>query len=437
MKTTSPLETLVQPLCGLINRVDALTPYPGEPDFPIRVGSLGDIAQALPLVRSTTFGRSLAGDLDGAGGSTDPEESRIKAIAESLERYSCCVYDERQFIWATGAELGEEAMDLDSIPVCSPAELSHPRSPVVRPSKDAPLRWVRAISLLDQRPVWVPAIMTYLHLPIVSLGERFWMPISTGCAAHVTMEDALVSAICEVIERDAISLTWYQQLQLPRIEFDSMPESTVPYLEQTLRGGSIKQYLFDGTTDLGVPTVYSLQLTPHNRDFAALIMCATDLDPIRAINKVMREAGSSRIAMMAEREIPSDIDDFFSVFHGAVYMGRAERLEAYDFLVKSPNRRFVTEMGNLDTGDSVKNLRFLLDRLAEKNMDVYAVDLTTDEAIRAGMRVVRVIIPGLQPLSFSYRCRYLGHPRLYEAPRAMGYPVKDESGINPWPQPFA
>lgn len=431
------LESLVQPIGGLINRVDRLPTHPGEPHFPIDAGSLGDIAQVLPEVAKVTWGRSLTGELDGAGGSIDPEESRVKAIAETLERYACCVYDERQFIWATAKELGGEALPLDKIPVCSEKELQHPRCPVVKPSFDAPLRWVKGISLHDQRTVWIPAVMTYLNLPAISIGERFWLPISTGCAAHTTIEEALTNAICEVVERDAISLTWYQKLSLPRIEFDQIQSDMEPYFYQTFKGGNITQYLFDGTTDLGIPTVYSLQLTPENSKLASLIMCATDLNPNRAITKVMREAASSRIAMLAERSVPENIDDFTNVFHGATYMGNPERLHAYDFLVKSPGRRFVSEMSSLDTGDRMKNLTLLLDRLAEKNLDVYAVDLTTDEAVRAGMRVVRVIIPGLQPLSFSYRCRFLGHPRLYEGPKAMGYAVKGEEEINPWPQPFA
>jgi ribosomal protein S12 methylthiotransferase accessory factor len=79
----------------------------------------------------------------------------------------------------------------------------------------------------------------------------------------------------------------------------------------------------------------------------------------------------------------------------------------------------------------------VLDKLKRKSLDAYAVDLTSDEALRAGVRVVQVIIPGLQPVGFPYRSRYLGHPRLYEAPKQMGYPVYSEEEINPWPQPFA
>jgi ribosomal protein S12 methylthiotransferase accessory factor len=70
-------------------------------------------------------------------------------------------------------------------------------------------------------------------------------------------------------------------------------------------------------------------------------------------------------------------------------------------------------------------------------VDAYAVDLTTDEAVREGLRVVRVVAPQLQPLSFQYRARFLRNARLYKVPQAMGYPPKGEAELNSWPQPFA
>ncbi len=120
----------------------------------------------------------------------------------------------------------------------------------------------------------------------MSQGERFWLPISTGCAAHTSYEKALVNAICEVIERDAISITWYQQLPLPHIVFDQSPDQEMDeFLNRTNKNGNIIQYIFNGTTDLGIPTIYSLQLSPHNKKLAALIMCATHLNPHTAIKK--------------------------------------------------------------------------------------------------------------------------------------------------------
>lgn len=437
-KTRSSLEELIQPVGGLIAGVRQLPSYPGEARFPIMNTSMGDIGQPLATIAQALGGKSAAGSLDGAGGSIDADEARLKAIAEGLERYSSCAYSERQFIWATARELGSEALDLDTVPRSSERELAHPRCPIIAPDKEAPMRWVRGISLHNGRAVWVPSVMVYLHIPYMSRGERFWLPISTGCAAHTTLERALVGAICEVIERDAIALTWLQQMSLPRVEIDQVPAFLVPYLERNERAKeAVKHHYFDATTELGVPTIYSLHLSPHNDKLAALVMCSTELDPAVAIAKVARELASSRIALQVHRDAPEQVDDFLNVFDGASYMASRERLPAFDFLLHSPRRRLLSEIKPIGTGNTRHDLVQLLQRLKACGKEVFAVDISTDEALRVGMRVVRVLIPGLQPLSFSYRARYLGHSRLYEAPRNMGYTVHTEEDINSWPQPFA
>jgi ribosomal protein S12 methylthiotransferase accessory factor len=64
------------------------------------------------------------------------------------------------------------------------------------------------------------------------------------------------------------------------------------------------------------------------------------------------------------------------------------------------------------------------------------VNLTTREAQAAGLWVVRVIVPALQPVTFRRVAQYRGHPRLFSAPLAMGHFVHAEVDLNPWPQPF-
>lgn len=436
MKTpTKNLDSLVQPIGGLMNHVMRLTPHPGDPDFPIYASSLGKLGNLRPDVFSAAMEDDV---MSGAGGDVAPEFARTKAIAEGLERYASCVTDARQFLWATANELGAEALDLDTVPRCSEAELAHSRC-LLRPADmNAPIRWVRGISLFDGRPVWIPAVMVYLKTGAMSVGERFVLPISTGCGAHVTAEQALLAGVNEVIERDAISLVWLQQLALPRIELDVVPAWVQPFIEREARSrNSMETLLFDATTDVGVPTIYSLHIAPHNETLATLVMCSTELDPAISVAKVMRESASSRTTLQQERELPTSWDDYISVSHGAAFMGRRAQLPAFDFLRSSPHRRKLSEMPVLATGDPRRDLACVIEQLRQRGMEAFAVDLTTDEARRVGMWVVRVIVPALQPLSFSYRARYLGHPRLYEAPRLMGYPVRAEADINPWPQPFA
>lgn len=430
------LSELVQPIGGLMSQVVRLNPHPGDPVFPIYSSTLGQINYALGAYsKMQDNGSGLVG---GAGGDVDPALARIKAIAEGVERYSSCVFDERQFIWATAAELGNEALDLDTVPRCSEAELAHPRCLLRAPDKNAPIRWMRGVSLSDGRAIWVPAIMVYLKMATLSAGERFVLPISTGCATHVTLEKALLGGLCEVIERDSISLTWLQQLPLPRLELDALPGWAQEYVERNARSkNGVETLFFDATTELGVPTIYALQVAPNNETLAALVMCSTELDPAVAVTKIMRESASSRTSLQQPQSCPDNWDDFIDVFHGATFMGRRAQLSAFDFLRHSPHRRPLSEIQSLTTGDDRRDLHHLIARLRQHGMEAFAVDLTTDEARRAGMWVVRVIVPALQPLSFSYRARYLGHPRLYEAPRLMGYAVRGEADLNAWPQPFA
>ncbi|MGG1441063.1 YcaO-like family protein [Brevibacillus laterosporus] len=419
---------LVQPIGGLLQNVVPIPSLPGEPSYHVYSGVMGNLSDVIP---------TIAFSIDGAGNSSIEEEAKLKAIAETVERYSSCIYSEKQMIWATARELGEEALDLDKIPRCSGKELQHPRCPLIKPDKDLPIRWVRGISLTNKRSIWVPAIMVYLNIDIMSKGERIWLPISTGCAAHTTLEQALLGAICEVIERDAIAITWLQQLELPKISLDRYPEWMQTYLDNLERNKHIQQIFFDATSDLEIPTLYSVQLSPHNRQLASMVMCSTELDPYQSFVKLMRESASSRIALQNGLRHPEDLDDFIKVYDGATYMGAPERVSAYNFLLDTQKSKKISEINNIETGDSKNNLVNLVKRLEKKGHEVFALDLTTDEARRANLHIVRVIIPTLMPLSFSYRARFLGTPRLYEAPKLNGYPIRTEEEINIWPQPFA
>ena len=114
------LERLAQPIGGLMSQPIQLSTRPGDPRFAIVTAPMGDISRSVASVAQAVGVQSPGiGTFDGCGNSLDYEEARLKALAEGLERYSSCVYDEKQFLWATAAELGPDALDLDSLPRCS------------------------------------------------------------------------------------------------------------------------------------------------------------------------------------------------------------------------------------------------------------------------------------------------------------------------------
>ena len=399
-----------------------------------RVITFGQIGEIWPHIRKKSNSRA---PIHGSGVGLHEGDALLPALGEAIERYCASVYTEGQFILASASELGREALDLDQIPRCSKKELSNPRCGLVAPDKKKPLRWVRGLSLLDGRALYLPAIMVYLFTGYAHAGERIWIPITTGCACYTSFEGAVLRGILEVIERDAISIVWLQKLSLPVIEIDSMPSLLSEYCDRYQRSSKHLKYRFyDATTDLGVPIVYGLQTSTVDEQVSTLVSCSAAVNGPCAVTKVIRDMAGIRRAFRSPIPFPDNLDEFRELFHGASYMAKKERTSAFDFLFQSGQKQLLSRMSSLEGSDE-QCLRMLLQRFRRKKLDVYAVDLSCDEAIRAGVRVVRILIPGLQPFSCHYRAQYLGHPRLYELPKLLGYSALPEHRLNVFPQPFA
>ena len=86
----------------------------------------------------------------------------------------------------------------------------------------------------------------------------------------------------------------------------------------------------------------------------------------------------------------------------------------------------------------VQNIRTLVDKLDQKDLNVVVKDLTTVDVDEAGFKVIRAVVPGMQPLDVNHARRYLGGKRLYEVPCQMGLksqPLTEEE-LNPFPHMF-
>jgi ribosomal protein S12 methylthiotransferase accessory factor len=433
------IANLNKALGGLVVRDVLFKPLSGEPNIPTRLLGMGNVHALwthIPLTKSGT----ARSPLQGAGTGLTPDLCLVPALGEVIERYCACVHTREQFVWSTAADLGRDALDLDSIPRCSKTELSHPKCRLVEPSKTVPIRWVRGVSLLDGRPVFLPVVMVYLYAGYTSDEERIVVPITTGCAAHENYERAILSGILEIIERDAISLLWLQRLRVPRLRVDGLASPWDRIWSAYEASSQDLRYIFlNATTDLGIFTVFGIRVAPSNPKATTLTSCASSFDPPQAVSKVIRDLNACGIGFRGNRSVPDHWDDFNEVHHGATYMADAAQASAFNFLLESEHTQDLASIRSpvVDDGNQKNMLESLLLHLKSRHLESYVVDLSTDEALRAGVRVVRVIIPALQPLPYRYRARYLAHPRLYNAPLRMGYSVNDEQHVNPWPTPFS
>lgn len=436
LRAKYPVSRLLLPTGGILSGVTRLIAEHTAPDFEIAVANLDNLTKIFPNVTRADGRDAFSEPLGGAGADADPELAWLRAVMEGAERYASMAYSDDDLVSASANELNDAALDLDTVPRCSAREYADPKCPFVPADKSAPIRWVRGYSLTQRRERYVPAIMTYLYFKS-SPQERFWQEISTGVAAHTRLEAALISAICEVIERDAIAMTWLARLPLPRIELVEPLPPALAMNHCILQKGLVRQLFFDATTDVGIPTVYAIQLLDDHPKLSQYVSCATDFSAASACAKTIREAAPARSVFQYVESAPSDIRDFRSLYDGALYLGNPVMRTTFDFLLNTPNARPLQEVECVAPSDEPSRLRFLIDRLAALGMEIFAVDLTTDELREVGVWVVRVLIPGLMPMSSVHRGRFLGHPRLYRYPLEAGYGRRTEDDINPAPQPFA
>lgn len=429
--TLDRIEALVSPY-GIVSHVRPRRPARGLYSVRPWVAQLGSGLSE----RSGDF--ALPPDIGHKGAGLDPDDqqrSRLIAIAEAAERYAGGDFLGDTTRWARADELDGVVVDLASVPACSARELAAGGCPLSAVDPDAVIRWVRGTDLASGEPVWVPAVMACYRLRNPRPGERFWYRISTGYSVHTDPAEAALRGLCEVIERDAVALTWLQRLPLPLLSTQHrsvFAEETLSWCERHF----VETFLFDATTDVGVPTVYCVQIAEFDTAMRQVVSCGTGRTITAAADKALLEVMRQRLPVSGLLQVREDFRDFSGITDGAAYMGRPRMAFAFGFLTSGSNARVAPIRPPLPD-DPAGAVGAITATLAARGMRAIAVDRTPRELADTGLTAVCVVVPALQPMSLHPLAQYRAHPRLYEAPALMGYPSATEEELNPWPQPFA
>jgi ribosomal protein S12 methylthiotransferase accessory factor len=249
----------------------------------------------------------------------------------------------------------------------------------------------------------------------------------------------VVAALSEVIERDAIALTWLLRRPLKRIMYAPNDLEDGPSAVRSLLA-SPEFRLYDATTDVGLPTVYARRRRSGNAKVTNVVGCASAFDYGTAIAKALSEVIMvSRTLDQGSFAPRRDAIECEAIHDGAVFMARAEYAQAFDFLDGNGEVALADLARSEPSAGSAgsKRTRWLLDRLSELEMDVYLVNLTCDELLDVGLHCIRAIVPQLMPMSLVQRARFLGTPRLKSFAEREGLGRRLPADINPFPQPFA
>lgn len=253
-------DLLVGRHCGIVQRVCEIPRRWDDPDVHVVGVELADVTALGPAaVVSRAGGIGLTHD-----------DAWCGAIGEAAERYCAALGPAQLPRWeGSWADVGTvEAVDPAALALFSDAQYSRVGFPLRPFRRDTRTAWLAGWRLTPspgaaQAPCWLPADCVGLSCQYPGLERPHAIPTSTGLAAGQTLARSLLAGICEVIERDAFIVAWFNHLSAPRIDLHARPlEWLRELLEGRLLWPRIEYHVAALTSDAGVPTYAAISRGP-------------------------------------------------------------------------------------------------------------------------------------------------------------------------------
>lgn len=269
--------------------------------------------------------------------------------------------------------------------------------------------WIWGYSLTRADHVLVPANLVFC--PYEPLGNDkgiAWMD-SNGLASGNTLEEAILHGLLEVIERDAVMISEYNQLPPVGISPADLPTVCRPTLELLAREG-FRLTILAGLTDLPFPFIAIF--LRHREDPAnCSVAFGCHHDPALALERALTEA----IQLLPP-----------SVHHeGWLSSGSPERYAA-----QPPREIPFDNLKSLASSDLKDNIEKCVSILTGIGSEVIVVNLSLPDI---PFPAVRVLATALQPLLHEGDMRLSS--RFFEVPIKLGFRgrPRNPAGVKIWP----
>lgn len=314
------------------------------------------------------------------GKGVTPAQAKASAVMEAIERYSAEQRDSDEVVYGTFAQAQDVGLTMDpkdlilplrTLDICDISEIA----------------WVEGFEMFRGSNIWVPACAVF-HPYFPDTDLQLFRYHTNGIASGNTMEEAILHALLELIERDAWSLIEEREIAFAdvMVDEDSVPGRLLKKFEEQ----GIKIHLKDLTHDLGIPTIGAAADDTVTKDPELLtIGVGTHLNPeiacIRAITEVAQSRTTHKHGVKGNARLLKIANDM-----GYDRVKTVNRVW-YSDLTKKVH---LSEMEDLSTPYVLDDIEVVLGKLVDAGFDmVIAVDLTRPET---GVPVVRMMVPGLE-----------------------------------------
>jgi len=343
------------------------------------------------------------------GRSADSKAAAVKASAEAFERWVNGFVVPSKLVKASLDEIGPMAVHPRRIVAYADWQYRRKSFPFHRFDKRRSVHWVKGQSMVDGSERYVLADAIFYPFPYTT--KPYTSANSSGAAAHLTKPIAEDSALAELVERDAFMAHWLLRKSPHPIEPRSLPaelQSVVRECRQ--RDWEVK--LFDMTIETGVVILALGSHRDASQGWTLGSACSWH-DPLAAARHALDEV---KLAVLLHRSdatrkrcAPREVRSLFD--HQRLYCSLTTQKKA-SFLFEGSPVRFT----DLAPKGNAASLRKRLPLSIESSI---SIDLTDQLPFAPPYAAVKVIVPGLIPISFGYCREPFGMPRLTSLARSF------------------
>lgn len=395
-ETFARYEHLVSPIAGVVSSIGPV-PQRDHPLRPVYAAGFFVRPPSDPTWSSDELSRTSMGKGRTAA------QSKAGALCEAIERYSAVLQGDEPRVRSLLSALGDaavhphELLNFSAVQYQQRTQLNaglHDRRKEIPLPFDerVAIDWTPAWSLASGRRRYVPTAYCYLGVSGPP-EQRFCEFNSNGHAAGNCLEEAILQAFLELVERDAVAIWWYNRTRRPQVDLAQLADPYFAALEAHYRTLGYRVWVLDITTDLEIPAFVALARSLEHDRWCIGFGCHVDAvlavqRALTELNQLFEPAGTTR-APWSSME-----DESF-----LLACGDPVSLRIYDDKTVRDDLRAEVEA--------------CVQRAARRGLDVLVVDQSRPDI---GLCAVKVMVPGLR----HFWPRF-GPGRLYDVPVQLGW----------------
>lgn len=386
----------------------------------------------------------------------EPTECLSRACGEAIERHvSACKHINTPTIQATVIEMKKKynltlSQDFHRYSDQNLYINKHSSSLF---SETKPVFWVfgknlytgDTVPLLEQQVFWFDSF---------ALMKKEWFAAyanTNGCAAGFVYEDAVVSAIFELIERDAFSVHWLTKTSPRIVDISDSELLFLGEVRRAIQSFGYSCYVMDITTDIAYPSI-CVTAVRWGTDFDIHVSAASDFDPLICVEKALKEVLHSLNFSMSRTH-----KNYLQLNFESYVPFANEKIGQFDRVYLWKDQKWQKELASwwfsgehisfemlqqntshvapLYLKSSVEKLNHILSFFKEKSGgydNVYVYTYSSAYIHKLDYCVVRAIIPKLYPLYLHEVLAYTDSERLTDFTQHKNKPKT----IYAYPHPF-